>query len=165
MTLPLPATAEKVLDLTPHDVAAILPHRGQKLLITEGVKLNLTQRRADTVRRITQEDCDGHFPGLPIYPGIQYPEIVAQLLGVLAAVLYENRGIGVLAAVGKCSFRAPAQPGEMILVSVRLTNNSPSRLRGNGAVYHENGSLIASVDDVLIVRRPTDTPRSSPTSP
>lgn len=148
-----PAALTDGVVLTPAEVESILPHRGRALHITEATTIHPQDKRGWSRRCIRVDDCEGHFPGNPVFPGKEIPEIIAQLLGVTAAVCYQTRGIGYLASIGSCKFRGMASPGERLLVSATIANDSRTRILGRGEVRTEDGRLIARVDDILIVCR------------
>ena len=147
--------AEKgVLRLAPSDIEHILPHRGRWLLINQGVHVDTQQRIAKTTRVVTLEDCDGHFPGYPVFPGVLYLEVIAQLLGVLAGAIYRTQGLGFFASFHGVSFRSKTHPGDQFMVGAALDNNSATRILGHGGVYRDDDSPVALVEKALLLCQP-----------
>lgn len=144
------------VDVGERDVLDILPHRGRALLIGTAI-VDQEKKFGTSFFTVQKEHCEGHFPDRPIFPGKEYPEAVAQLLGIIAAICYGARGIGYLAALRTCKFRSSAAPDDHLMITAQILNDSPERIRGSGQVYHVQNPLsaIATVEDLLIICQPT----------
>lgn len=139
--------------VTLEDVLSILPHRGRALLVREDVTVDTVLRAGTTKFVVTPEDCEGHFPGMPVFPGKNWVELIAQLLGVVASVVYDTKEKGVLAA-GTMKFRSIVVPGEMVVADVIIGAGNQSRARGSGMIRRgaANGEVIAEIEKLTLVR-------------
>ena len=108
-----PAAAKTTLDV--NDIQRILPHRFPFLLIDR--VLDLTRReRIVAIKNVTINEpfFAGHFPGLPVMPGVLIVEAMAQAGGVLLFTEVEDREIKLVLFTGieRARFRRPVVPGD-----------------------------------------------------
>ena len=102
------------------EIEQILPHRDPFLLLDEVVELE-PGARVVARKRVTEEDCAGHFPGNPIMPGVKMVEALAQAgaLGVLSEE--ENRGkLALFAGIDDVRFKRIVEPGDELELECRL---------------------------------------------
>jgi 3-hydroxyacyl-[acyl-carrier-protein] dehydratase len=96
------------------EIEAILPHRPPFLLIDEVVELE-PGARVVARKRVTEEDCAGHFPGNPIMPGVKMVEALAQCGAVAVLVQPENRGkLALFAGIDDVRFKRLVEPGDVL---------------------------------------------------
>src|SRR5579864_2835094 len=85
-----PSGAKTVLDI--HDILKILPHRYPLLLIDRVLELERKQRIVAIKNvSINEPFFVGHFPGLPIMPGVLIVEAMAQAGGALLLTEIQDR--------------------------------------------------------------------------
>jgi 3-hydroxyacyl-[acyl-carrier-protein] dehydratase len=80
----------------------------------------------------------GHFPGLPVMPGVIQVEALAQTMAVLVAKQpgFGDR-IGLFAAIDECRFKRIVSPGDTLRLEVTM-----EKLGGRFG----RGHAVASVD-------------------
>ena len=132
--------SEIVLGL--EQIKEMLPHREPFLFIDAITKLE--SNLIEGYRDIKAEEFyfAGHFPGLPVMPGVLMVEAIAQA-GILLVceVREKRRGRKTLfAGVEKVRFRRQVQPGDRLLLSADIVS-------GRSSVYKIHGT--AKVGDEL----------------
>jgi len=113
---------DHTLPLSRSYVQKYLPHRDPMLFIDRVVAMD---ENVITIESDVDPEADffrGHFPNMPIMPGVLIVETVAQagaLLVSLTRGLSDDKFIA-FSNVDAVKFRRPVKPGEMIVVNVEI---------------------------------------------
>ncbi|CAH9017473.1 3-hydroxyacyl-ACP dehydratase FabZ [Candidatus Nitrosacidococcus sp. I8] len=132
------------------DILRHLPHRYPFLLIDKVIEY-VPGESLLAIKNVTYNEpyFQGHFPDLPIMPGVLILEALAQATGMLAfkttEALPTSDAIYYLAGIDNARFKHPVVPGDQILLKVVLTRNIRRLWKFKGEVTVD-GKLVASAD-------------------
>lgn len=134
----LPTTAD--IDL----IQRILPHRYPFLLVDK-VRDIVPNQSAVGIKCVTMNEpqFQGHFPGKPVFPGVQIIEALAQTSGILVGVsldLADKNLLVYFMGIDAVKFRRMVVPGDVMELHVTVK-------RGGGKVWKFEGR--ATVDGEL----------------
>ena len=138
-TPPATSAAPSVL-LTAAQIQKLIPHRWPFLLVDRIVEEDRERGYIRGEKGVTASEWffQGHFPELPVMPGVLQVEALAQTMAVYVA---RQKGfgdrIGLFAAIEDCRFKRIVAPGDRLTLEV--TMDKLGRRMGRGRA-------VASVD-------------------
>ena len=145
---------ETVFDI--QAIAALLPHRYPFLLIDRIVRI-MPNEEIVALKNVTMNEpfFQGHFPSVPIMPGVLIVEAMAQAGGVLVldSQPKEKHGRPVyFMGLDKVRFRKPVVPGDQMIIEVKLLKlrSKAAKLAGKVTVddaLAAEAELMASFGD------------------
>jgi 3-hydroxyacyl-[acyl-carrier-protein] dehydratase len=109
--------------LTSAEIQALIPHRWPFLLVDRIVEYDPAKGRIVGEKAVTAGEWffQGHFPGLPVMPGVLQVEALAQTMAVYVA-RQEGFGdrIGLFAGIDECRFKRIVSPGDRLRLEVTM---------------------------------------------
>ena len=125
---------------TTAEIQALIPHRWPFLLVDRIVEYDPDAKRIVGIKGVTTTEWyfGGHFPSLPVMPGVLQVEALAQTMAVYVAKQpgFGDR-IGLFAAIDECRFKRIVSPGDTLRLEVTM-----EKLGGRFGRAH----AVASVD-------------------
>jgi 3-hydroxyacyl-[acyl-carrier-protein] dehydratase len=125
---------------TTREIEALIPHRWPFLLVDRIVEYDQETQRIVGLKAVTATEWffQGHFPGLPVMPGVFQVEALAQTMAVYVAKQpgFGDR-IGLFGGIDECRFKRIVTPGDTLRLEVTMEKLGRRFGRGRG---------VASVD-------------------
>jgi 3-hydroxyacyl-[acyl-carrier-protein] dehydratase len=125
---------------TTREIEALIPHRWPMLMVDRIVEYDPDAKRIVGIKGIAATEwwAQGHFPGLPILPGVLQVEALAQTMAVYVAKQpgFGSR-LGLFAAIDETRFKRIVVPGDVLRLEVTMDKLGSRMGRGRG---------VASVD-------------------
>lgn len=108
-----------------NEILQYLPHRYPFLLVDRILVLE-EGKRVLAVKNVTINEpfFPGHFPHLPVMPGVLILEAMAQAAAVLSFKTMgqkpDENSVVYFAGIDKARFKRPVTPGDQLLLEVRI---------------------------------------------
>jgi beta-hydroxyacyl-ACP dehydratase FabZ len=133
--------------MTITEILNILPHRYPMLMVDRILEVE-PGKRSRGLKNVSMNEphFQGHYPGLPIMPGVLIIEALAQAGAVI--LLSEDKYLGMVPMIGSIDgvkFRRPVVPGDQLILESELLwiKSNVGRLRGRATV---DGELAAEME-------------------
>jgi beta-hydroxyacyl-ACP dehydratase FabZ len=131
-----------VMDI--NEIQSVIPHRYPFLLIDRILEID-PFKRIVALKNVTINEpfFQGHFPGVPVLPGVIIIEAMAQAGAVLLFREVEDRENKLLyfTSIEEAKFRRPVRPGDQLILEVSVIKYKMgyAKLRGEARV---DGNLV-----------------------
>lgn len=131
--------------LTITEIMKLLPHRYPMLLIDRILEIDESGKRIVGLKNVSANEqfFQGHFPGMPVMPGVLIVEAMAQCAAVLFLRGLENREskLFLFGGVDKARFRKQVVPGDQLILECDVLQRRASTVKIRG---------VAKVNDVVV---------------
>lgn len=147
--------ANQLNSLQIQEIMALLPHRYPFLLIDK--VLDFTPGESLTALKnvtINEPIFTGHFPGMPIFPGVLILEALAQATGILGFKTVAERSeneLYLFAAIDDARFKKPVVPGDTMILEVKFLKERRNLWKFYGEAKVE-GQIVCSAE-LMCARR------------
>ncbi|ANS84664.1 3-hydroxyacyl-ACP dehydratase FabZ [Vibrio scophthalmi] len=140
-------TEKKTMDIT--EIQQLLPHRYPFLLIDRVIDFQ-EEKYLTAIKNVSvnEPQFTGHFPQLPVFPGVLILEAMAQATGLLAFKSFgapSGNELYYFASVDNAKFRKPVTPGDQLVIEVEFVKER----RGIAAfkcAAKVDGDVVCSAD-------------------
>lgn len=138
-------TDKKTMNIT--EIQSLLPHRYPFLLIDrvtdyEEGKYLIGLKNVS----VNEPQFTGHFPQLPVFPGVLILEAMAQATGLLAFKTFgapKENELYYFASIDEARFRKPVTPGDQLMIEVEFLKERRGIALFNG-VAKVDGDVVCS---------------------
>jgi len=129
------------------EILAVMPHRYPFLLIDRVLEMGEKTVRAIKNVTVNEPHFLGHFPEVPVMPGVLLVEAMAQAGGFLLFSQVKDREGKLIYFTGidKCRFRKPVVPGDQVIFEVELVakRSTFAKIHGRALV---DGEVVCEAD-------------------
>ncbi|WGW02808.1 3-hydroxyacyl-ACP dehydratase FabZ [Tropicibacter oceani] len=141
-------------------IQRIIPHRYPFLLVDRVVDIDGTKSGVG-IKNVTMNEphFQGHFPGLPIMPGVTIVEAMAQTAAVMVGVALgmEDKDMKVyFMSIDKCKFRRKVVPGDQLRLNLTTLRGKPGgKVWKFGGVAEVDGEMAAECEFTAMMDLPS----------
>lgn len=132
------------------EIYRILPHRYPMCMLDRVIQFELG-KRAVGIKNLTinEQFFQGHFPELPVMPGVLQMEALAQLGAWLLLQEQSVEGqLGYFASIKEAKFRRPVIPGDQLRLEVEILRRRRTWARIGGKAYVDE--MLAAEGELAI---------------
>jgi len=140
------------------EVLNFLPHRYPFMLIDRVTEIQQGERLV-AIKNVSFNEpfFKGHFPGLPVMPGVLIVEALAQAAGILVYKTTGESPEGVIyyfAGVDNVRFKRVVKPGDQLRLEVTPLKLKRDFFKTQGVAFV--GDEVVCEAELLCVKRPND---------
>ena len=140
---------EKTESFDIQQIMALMPHRYPFLLVDRILEF-VPAERIKTLKNVTINEpfFQGHFPDMPIMPGVLIVEAMAQsggLLYMLTKKPKKGEYVTYFMGMDKVRFRRPVVPGDQLVIDIKIIHSREKALK-IAATATVDGQLAAEAE-------------------
>ena len=133
-----------------------IPHRYPFLLVDRVVRLKPGEY-LEGIKNVSINEpfFQGHFPGLPVMPGVLMVEALAQAGGILVFKSYDldmKDKIFMFTGIDKVKFRRPVIPGDQIVLRLDELKSKFTLYKMRGTAYVDGEVVVEAQLSAALVR-------------
>ena len=139
--------------LDQNEIKKLIPHR-DPFLFVDKCEIKVPGEHGISYKKFNENEYffKGHFPDMPIVPGVIIVEAMAQTAGIVVSYkLKEFKDKSVLfMSVNKAKFRRPILPNDEVCFEVKFLNKVKDVYKFNGICSKDNLKLSESEFSAMI---------------
>ena len=136
--MPANIKSEVIKELTHKDILKILPHRYPFLFVDHIIEVNLEEKYIIGQKNtsLNEQFFQGHFPEMPIMPGVLVIEALAQTGGIYCHLRGYSDKLCALLKINNAKFRHPVLPGDVLSLRAQEIHigSKGGRFRGEAKI-------------------------------
>lgn len=130
-----------------NEIMNFLPHRYPMLLVDRILEVE-PNKRCKGLKNVTMNEAffQGHYPGMPIMPGVLIIEAMAQAGAVILLSDPKYHGmVPIIGAIDEVKFKRPVVPGDQLITEIELLwiKGGVGKIKGTASV---DGELACSIE-------------------
>lgn len=156
-------TKPKKKEIVPEDATALnikqilnlMPHRYPFVMVDRVLKIDHGAKRIVAVKNVTNNEpfFQGHFPGMPVMPGVLQLEAMAQVSGLMLLALANEPGehTTLFMCADKVKFRKIVTPGDQLVLESKIVKNRGNKIFTAEACCKVNDEIVSSAEVMFTV--------------
>jgi 3-hydroxyacyl-[acyl-carrier-protein] dehydratase len=142
-------------------IMEFLPHRYPFLLVDRIVEIE-ANKRIKAIKNVTINEpfFVGHFPHVPVMPGVLMIEAMAQAAGILSfhsmGRKADDKSVYYFVGIDKARFKRPVGPGDQLVMDVEIARTARSIWKFNAQATVDG--QIAAEAELMCTLRTLDDP-------
>ncbi|MEI6167224.1 MAG: 3-hydroxyacyl-ACP dehydratase FabZ [bacterium] len=129
------------------EIMRLLPHRYPFLLVDKIIECD-EQKRIVGIKNVTMNEpyFQGHFPGVPVMPGVLQIEAMAQTGGILINRMAKaGDRVPFFMSIDKAKFRRVVKPGDQLRIEIDIITHKTKIARFAGRILVD-GELASEAE-------------------